>query len=281
MMMQTQQVSPIQASRPSMDLLLTSNMAPTANSYFHDPANFIVRLPNSTVTNKVVKCIPKLIAIPRMFNNVDETNNKLVVTYGTGGPDNTTIVVIPPALYTAERLVETLNSLLVAPFQVQLNSDNLIVPVPAVYTSAAVQVSAFEGSRVGILLGWKRLQPFPQTVTHVIPADLSFSMLPQLGGPQCVTVSLKCVGSQVINAQDGCENDTLVIVPMSCVVGETAFFQAQDIFVHDIDHDVQVRNYSVLEVHLYDTTTGHKLTLPHLLTVTILLKLFHVDTLKE
>lgn len=281
------QTAPIQADHPSMDLLVSSNMTTSYGSSTHDPANFIARLPNSTMISKVVKCVPKLLAIPRMFNNVDDSNNQMLVKFGNLNDTITipdVLVTIPPGLYTIERLIEKMNTFLpFEAFKLQLSPDGFIVPRPALYGNnmLPIHIAVPPNSLMPRLLGWPRLSSSVQDAVYVLPQDLSGNILPQLGGPQCVTVSLRCVGGQVINAQDGCEMDTLVVVPMTCAVGETAFFQAQDVFVHDIDHNTQPRNYSTLEIHLTDTVTGRKLTLPSLLTVTMLLKLFHVDTLKE
>jgi hypothetical protein len=265
-----------------MDLLVTSNMAQSYRSPNHDPANFIVQIPNTTMISKVVKSVPKMITIPRLFYNVTRGNNVIYFEF----TDQLYTATVPPALYTTAKFLEVLNNQLPANLRVVRDQDLLIRMTPTFYSSptltALTRVYIQPKSDFARYLGWQNLTSTPTLVIDVVsPNTLDWLTLPQLGGPQCVNVTVKCLGPQQIYAQDGCEIASLAVVPMSCAVGETAFFQSQETFVNDIDHNTQPRNYSLLEVSLRDAWTNEPLTLPSICTVSILFKLYHVDTLRE
>ena len=274
--------APALSSLPSMDLWVSSNMAPSYLTPTHDPANFTVRLPNTTMISKVVKSVPKLIAIPRLFFNVTEDSN---VVYFESSSLGRITVLVPPALYTTATFLETVNAQIPSSMKLVRDLDGLIRFDPSVYTGptyADLYTYTRPGSRFARYLGWKLLSSTPALARTVAPqTGLETLTLPQLGGPQCVNVIVKCLGPQQIFAQDGCEIESLAVVPMSCAVGETAFFQSQETFLNDIDHNTQPRNYSVLQVSLRDAWTNVPLTLPSICTVSLLIKLYHVDTLRE
>jgi hypothetical protein len=286
---------PLATEFPSIDLMVTSNMAESAGSVTHDPANFVVRLPNSLNITKVVKCVPKMVTVPRMFNNIDATNNTFWVGYNAEWlPGGIAKIVVPPMMYSIEGLVENINRQLTGygftanELQFEITSDGLIVPGPNAYNAGAIYLVS-RSPYIGRALGWTLLKENhsptvvfgPTTLlSYVLPITNSGVIFPQLGGVQCVNVTLGCVGPQMINAKDSCPYDTLAVVPMNCSVGETAFFQTQDLFVHDIDHPTP-RAYSTLVVRLLDAWTGMPLTLPNHCTVSCLLKLFHVDTRRD
>lgn len=269
---------PIRAQFPSIDLLVTSNMEPSFGSTTHDPANFTVRVKNAATLSKVVKVVPKLVTIPRLFNNITDTNN--TIAFFING--QWTGVTLIPGLYTHETVVDLLNAQLPPTLQLQYTDDSHIVPTTEFYSSPSLTstVTVYSNSRIASALGWKNLTSVPQNLAVILPQNLSGNVLPMLGGPQCVEVTLSCTGPQLITANDGCQYNTLLVVPMTCDVGETAFFQSADLFVHDIDHSTP-RSYSTIEVQLKDAWTGQSLKLPPSCTVSLLLKLYHVDTTRE
>jgi len=274
--------APALSSLPSMDLWVTSNMAATYLMPTHDPANFLVRLPNTTMISKVVKSVPKLVTIPRLFFNVTDRNNVLYFRSDSLGQLK---VIVPPALYTTAKFLETINDQIPVTMKLVRDLDGLIRFDSPVYTNvvyADLYVYTDNGSQFARCLGWKLLSSTPTLARQTVPqTGLVNLTLPQLGGPQCVNVVVKCLGPQQIYAKDGCEIESVAVVPMSCPVGETAFFQSQETFLNDIDHNTQPRNYSVLQVSLRDAWTNEPVTLPNICTVSLLLKLYHVDTLRE
>jgi hypothetical protein len=268
-----------------MDLLITSNMAASYLSLRHDPANFTIQLPNNSMTSKVVKCVPKLITIPRLFENITQGNNEVIFVQ-PGPVDTYYRVVIPPGLYTTAKFIEVFNEQVPPTLQITVDPDRLIRMVPLFYATptAATTARAYvpAGSEFAKYLGWRNLSTVPTILFGVAPQESNAGLtLPQLGGPQSVNVTLRCVGPQQINAKDGCETETLAVVDMDCPVGETAIFRSQDTFVNDIDHMSQPRNYSTLDVRVLDAWTNRPLSLPNVCTVSILLKLYHVDTQRE
>ena len=277
--------APVLASLPSMDLLVTSNMASSYLTTKHDPANFTIQLPNNAVTSKVVKCVPKLITVPRLFDNITDGNNEVTIVV-RGQPNTQYRQVVPSGLYTTTRFVETLNIGLPVNLQFVVDSSRLIRMVPAFYADAGLVASTVvfvpPGSEFARYMGWENLTSTP-TPLYVCapPSDITGLTLPQLGGPQCINVTLRCAGPQQINAKDGCDIDCLAMVDLACPIGETAVFRSQDTFVNDIDHMSQPRNYSTLEIHVLDAWTNRPLKLPNVCTVSVLLKLYHVDTQRE
>lgn len=273
--------APALASLPSMDLWVSSNMAQSYRSPTHNPASFTVQIPNTTMISKVVKSVPKIITIPRLFYNVTQGNN--VIYFKVPGQIFT--VTVPPALYTTAKFLEAVNSNLPSYLHIVRDQDLLIRMNAAFYDSLlvpTVYVYTQPKSDFPRYFGWQNLTATPTLVVDVVSqTGLEGLTLPQLGGPQCVNVTVRCLGPQQIYAQDGCEIASLAVVPMSCAVGETAFFQSQETFLNDIDHNTQPRNYSLLEVSLRDAWTNTPLTLPGVCTVSILFKLYHVDTLRE
>lgn len=274
--------APALSSLPSMDLWISSNMATSYLMPTHDPANFTVRLPNTTMISKVVKSVPKLITIPRLFFNVTEGNN---IVFFESDSLGRLIVVVPPALYTTAKFIETVNAQIPSTMKLVRDLDGLIRFDPTVYTNpsyADMRTYTRPDSQFARYVGWKLLSSTPTLARAVAPqSGLDALTLPQLGGPQCINVIVKCLGPQQIFAKDGCEIETLAVVPMSCPVGETAFFQSQETFLNDIDHNTQPRNYSLIQVSLRDAWTNTPVSLPSICTVSMLIKLYHVDTLRE
>jgi len=108
-------------------LALSSEDDPTANYAGHNPASFIVDIPNATRINGVTKICPTFVSIPRMFNNIETWNNELVwwqrqvVELPTGAPDTylrttandwtaTHRLVIPRGIYNIYQLLDLINA---------------------------------------------------------------------------------------------------------------------------------------------------------------------------
>lgn len=277
--------APVLASLPSMDLLVTSNMASSYLSVGHDPASFTIQLPNNSMTSKVVKCVPKLITVPRLFDNVTRGNNEMTIVI-TGTPDTYYPVIVPTGLYSTARFIEVFNSQLPAFLHITIDPDRLVRMAPSFYSTPNIAMSAYavvpRNSEFAKYLGWRGLSSNPAQISTIVPPTTNEGLtLPQLGGPQCINVTLKCVGPQQVNAKDGCEIESLAVIEMSSAVGETTVFRSSDTFVNDIDHMSQPRNYGKLEIRILDAWTNKPLSLPNLCTVSVLLKLYHVDTLRE
>ncbi len=299
------QSSPIRASLPSMDLLVTSDFASTRGTEVHNPARFTVLFPNTPMLSKVVKCVPKIVGVPRMFYNVDTTNNRIGFAFNGAEPGfpigtDRIEITLPLGLYTADRLVREINSRIPPVykpenrldgrgFALEQNDDLHILPYSGFYEPAntvyqqLITVWTPRDSELYRVLGWHFVptNPAGTNVYKLLPSDMSNSSLPQLGGPQLVNVLLRCAGPQLINGYDGCATETLAVVPMTSAMGETSFHLSQDILVNDIDHDTQVRNYSNIEITILDARTNKVLYLPPVCTVSVVLKLYHVDTLRE
>lgn len=296
--------TPIRASLPSMDMLVTSDSAATFGTIVHNPAKFTVLFPNTTILSKVVKCVPKVIAIPRLFYNIDTHNNRLYIAFNgveSGVPvgSDQILIELPPGLYTVDRLLKEMNDFIPSVYRPsnQPNGGGLrfdqtddlhILPHVGFYApdnyeyQQLVTIWTPSDSQLYRTLGWNFVPTSPTNLLTLFPSYWTpNSSIPQLGGPQLVNVLLRCAGPQLINAFDGCTTDTLAVVPMTSVVGETTFHMSQDILVNDIDHDTQVRNYSIIDVTLLDARNNKVLRLPATCTVYIVLKLYHVDTLRE
>jgi hypothetical protein len=193
---------------------------------------------------------------------------------------------VPPGLYTAEKIIEVINESLPSNLHLVRDPDLLFRFNPEFYLSpqmtATTLVNIPPQSNFVKYLGWLNINASPQLAVNVVPAkSLSGLCLPQLGGPQCVNVLLNSIGPQQVSAANGTNSNSLLLVPMSCAVGENAFFQSQDIMTHDIDHSTEPRNYSVFEIELREATTNKPLFLPSVCNVILLLKLYHVDTIRE
>jgi len=295
--------TPIRASLPSMDMLVTSDSAATLGTIVHNPARFTVLFPNTTALSKVVKCVPKVVAIPRLFYNIDTSNNRLHIAFNGVVPgfpvgSDQVLIEIPPGLYTADRLIEELNERIPSVYnpsnhpsggglRFEQNADLHILPHAGFYSPSntayqqLVTIWTPSDSQLYRTLGWNFIPTSPANLLMLLPSDMSNSTLPQLGGPQLINVLLRCAGPQLINAFDGCTTDTLAVVPMTSPIGETTYHMSQDILVNDIDHDTQVRNYSAIDITLLDARNNKVLRLPAACTVYIVLKLYHIDTMRE
>lgn len=295
--------TPVLASLPSTDLLVTSDSANTFGTPYHNPANFSVLFPNTTMLSKVVKCIPKVVAVPRLFYNIDTTNNRIGIAFNGAEPGvpvqtDSLVLELVPGLYTVDRLIRELNVRIPSiyhpenhpdgrGFVFEQNDDLHILPNAGFYNPAnyvyqqLVTVWTPPDSKLYRVLGWHFVPTSPTNVYNLIPQDMSSTSLPQLGGPQMVNVLLRCAGPQLISSKGGGTTETLVIVPLTSAIGETSFHVAYDILMHDIDHDTQVRNYSNIDITMVDIHTNKALYLPPTCSVSILLKLYHVDALRE
>lgn len=95
-----------------------------SDSKDHNPANFEISMPNSTVSNGVVRVVPHTVSIPRAFSNVYAPSNRMyiwrrksrVIDLGTPELPNEwlvtgeanwtkTEVVVPPGNYTPVTLI--------------------------------------------------------------------------------------------------------------------------------------------------------------------------------
>lgn len=96
-----------------------------ADTKDHNPANFEISMPNSTVSNNVVRIVPHTVSIPRVFYNVYAPSNKLTVWrrkskvtsigdndwFVSGEPDWVKFdVTIPPGIYTPASFVGALQN---------------------------------------------------------------------------------------------------------------------------------------------------------------------------
>lgn len=90
-----------------------------ADTKDHNPANFEISMPNSTVSNNVVRIVPHTVSIPRVFYNVYAPSNRITVWrrkskmtsigvndwFVSGEPDWTKFdFTIPPGIYTPATL---------------------------------------------------------------------------------------------------------------------------------------------------------------------------------
>ena len=95
------------------------------DSKTHNPANFEISMPNSTISNGVVRVVPHTVSIPRVFYNVYAPHNVVdvwrrktkVTEIGvndwmvTGEPEWTKITLtVPPGLYTPATLMTAMNN---------------------------------------------------------------------------------------------------------------------------------------------------------------------------
>lgn len=94
-----------------------------SDSKSHNPADFEISMPNSTISTGVVRIVPHTVSIPRVFYNVYAPSNAInvwrrktkVVSVGvnewlvTAEPEwSKTTLSIPPGIYTYYNLVETM-----------------------------------------------------------------------------------------------------------------------------------------------------------------------------
>lgn len=253
---------PVKTDTVSANVLISSHGSKASTSRDFNPANFSVTAPNTLALQKIVKCVPSLITIPRLFDNVTTENNRFKIKNG----DDVQSVVIPPGKYSIFTLIEYLNSIQ-SYMKVQLHPD---VRLSFTETSTPVFISC-EDVDTSRLLGLSVPDGGFVRVVDVV------SVQPALTGPTVVLVVIDgVIGGNLIDCQDGNIYEVLAEVPMTGVgFGENVIFRSSDIFTHDIDYETP-RDYSQMRVRLTDTS--HKqLELPPSAKVDIVMKVFHVD----
>lgn len=289
----------VRTDLPSNDIFFTSHHSGDVSQVEHNPANVRITFGNSINSKTIVKIIPKLITMPKLFQTISPYNNELYWWKKKVGGNSYEIykkLTIVPGVYNIKEVTELITAFRQpeevwdfddSKLTVQISRPDMTTSIDGPITwEAETYVSS--GSKetlttLGIrgqynkVNGISEILAEPLFIDSVTPYTSPRFEPPSMGGPSIVHVLLaELAQSNMVDVRDGTPYDVMVTICLSGTpYGQKFIFEADDLFVNDIDYEDH-RHPSVIEMRVVDSKM-RQLYLPFNTSIDVVLKCFHAD----